>query len=184
MEIISVNFNFMILRLIKNILFDKKKLKISNQSGDNSRIIIGSGTSFTESEFRIYNGKIIIGNHCWFSLRNQIISNHSVRIGNYCIVARDVYISDTNEHPIDKTTRRVQTLDFLIHNISPNRNVSIGSEIIIGNDVWIGEKAIILKGVNLGDGCIVAAGSVVTKSFPPNSIIGGNPAKLIKQIPN
>jgi acetyltransferase-like isoleucine patch superfamily enzyme len=53
--------------------------------------------------------------------------------------------------------------------------------IVIEDDVWIGAKAIILKGVTLGKGCVVAAGSVVTKSAPAYSLIGGNPARIIKQ---
>ena len=53
-------------------------------------------------------------------------------------------------------------------------------QIIIGNDCWIGRGATILGGVTIGDGCVIAAGSVVTKSFPDNVIIGGVPAKIIK----
>jgi len=172
----------MLINCIKKYFFKKKTLVISNYSKDSSRLDIGIGTEFTESELIIYDGKIKIGNYCWFSLRNQIISNHSVLIGNYCIVARDVYISDTNEHPLNKHMRRKQTLDLLKIGISPDRNESLGAPVIIGNDVWIGERAIILKGVNIGDGCVIAAGSVVTKSFPSNCVIGGNPARLIKNI--
>lgn len=53
--------------------------------------------------------------------------------------------------------------------------------IVIGNHVWIGLNVTILKGVTIGDGCMVAAGAVVTKSFPPNYLIGGVPAKIIKE---
>jgi len=52
--------------------------------------------------------------------------------------------------------------------------------IVIGDDVWIGTRAIILPGVEVGDGAIIAAGSVVTSSVPPRSIVGGNPARLIR----
>ena len=52
---------------------------------------------------------------------------------------------------------------------------------MIEDDVWIGANAIILKGVTLGKGCVVAAGSVVTKSVPANALVGGNPARIIKQ---
>jgi len=52
--------------------------------------------------------------------------------------------------------------------------------IIIGNNVWIGTRVIILPGVQIGDNTIIGAGAVVTKSFPANSIIGGNPAKIIR----
>lgn len=54
------------------------------------------------------------------------------------------------------------------------------SEVKIGNDVWIGRRVIILPGVTIGNGCVIGAGAVVTKSFADYSVIGGNPAKLIK----
>jgi len=53
-------------------------------------------------------------------------------------------------------------------------------KVVIGENCWIGGRVFILPGVELGEGCVVAGGSVVTKSFPPLSVIGGNPAKLIK----
>lgn len=70
------------------------------------------------------------------------------------------------------------------HNLeSPDKIKEIGnaSPIVIGKNCWIGVNSIILKGVTLGDNCIVGAGSVVTRSFPKNSIISGNPAKLMRK---
>jgi maltose O-acetyltransferase len=60
------------------------------------------------------------------------------------------------------------------------QGIETGIPIVIGNDVWIGRRAIILPGVTIGDGCIIGAGAVVTKSFPPYSVIGGVPAKIVK----
>lgn len=55
--------------------------------------------------------------------------------------------------------------------------------VVIGNDVWIGGRVIILPGVHIGDGAVIGAGSVVTKDVPPYAIVGGNPAKVIKERP-
>ena len=70
------------------------------------------------------------------------------------------------------------------HGTSPensfNKQENLTSPIIIGNNVWIGSRVVILKGVNIGDNTVVSAGSVVTKSFPSNVIIAGAPAKIIK----
>jgi acetyltransferase-like isoleucine patch superfamily enzyme len=57
---------------------------------------------------------------------------------------------------------------------------SIKKEIIVGEDVWIGANSVILKGVNIGSGSVIAAGAIVTKSIPSNEIWGGVPAKLIR----
>ena len=59
-------------------------------------------------------------------------------------------------------------------------NDMVRTLIVIGNDVWIGAQATILKGVEIADGAVVGAGSVVTKSVPPNAIVVGNPAKVVQ----
>ena len=74
----------------------------------------------------------------------------------------------TATHPLDPLER--------------NSGVEFGKPIAIGNNVWIGGGAIILPGVTLGDNVVVGAGSVVTKSFPNNVAIAGNPARIIKEI--
>lgn len=103
--------------------------------------------------------------------------NEGLIIGRYCSIAKDVKFILGGNHSL------TNLMTYPINNklISSNINDSYSKgHIILGDDVWIGFGSIILSGVILGDGCVVAAGSVVTKSFPPFSIIGGNPARLIK----
>ena len=98
-------------------------------------------------------------------------SHQSITIGNYVKIGANTILIDTDAHNIDHQIRRGQWTDW-----------GISSPIIIGDDVFIGANCIILKGCNIGARSIVAAGSVVTKSFPPDCIIGGNPAKIIKYL--
>lgn len=92
----------------------------------------------------------------------------SVEIGDNCLIASRVFITD-HDH------------DFSVARDLPPRDWPlISKKIIIGKNCWIGEGVSVLKGVELGDGCVVGANSVVTKSFPDNSILVGCPAKLIR----
>ncbi len=158
------------------------RTSIRNEAARNA-IRIGDHVGLMGGELICYaKGHITIGAHTWISLRSQIISATSVRIGSHCILARDVYISDTNEHPVDAEVRRRQTVALLERGVLPDRSEAATSPVSIGSDVWIGERAIILKGVVIGDGAIVAAGAVVTKSVPANVVVAGNPARIVKRL--
>ena len=150
---------------------------IYNKRNEKKAISLGNNVTLLDAQLRCYEkGQIEIGDHSWFSLRTQIISCSSVKIGSYCIFARDVYISDTNEHPINPMARREQTLI----GGEPDRYKSATVPIFIGDDVWVGERACIMKGVTIGNGVIVAANAVVTKDVPDYCIVAGNPAKVVK----
>lgn len=89
-----------------------------------------------------------------------------IRIGHNCLIGPDVGIY-TAGHRLQPEGRMLD---------------GYGMSIIIGNDVWIGGHSTILPGVTIGDGAVVAAGSVVTKDVAPQTLVGGNPAKLLKSI--
>jgi len=136
-----------------------------------------------DDELRCYrSGTIVIGDFVWMSLRGQIIAVGSVEIGSYCIFGRDVYISDTNEHPVDPEIRREQTRTSLLTGNPPDRYAAASAPVRIGDGVWIGERAIILKGVTVGPDSVVAAGAVVTKDVPARTVVAGNPARVVKVI--
>ena len=113
------------------------------------------------------NGLIIIGNN-FFANYNCFISSKKsiIRIGDNCLLGPDVTILNTNHVFLKNKLIRDQE--------------EISSPIIIGNDVWIGAKAIILPGVTIGDGAVIAAGSLVNKDVASYTIVGGVPAKKIK----
>ena len=101
-------------------------------------------------------------------------------IGNYCSIANPVTVLLGGNHNMN----RVTTFPFgIIKGLGtdPSKDGYSNGNVVIGNDVWVGHNVTIMSGVTIGDGCVVAACSVVTKNIPPYSLVGGNPAKLIKK---
>ena len=138
------------------------------------QIKIGNNNAFFGGGYTIwplpdnYKGcRINIKDGSMFNRNLYIDACGYIEIGNGCMIGPDVYISDSNHQVKFGTSPR-------------NLPMNIG-KVIIGDNCWIGAKAIILKDVELGEGCVVAAGAVVTKSFPAGSIIGGIPAKIIRE---
>jgi acetyltransferase-like isoleucine patch superfamily enzyme len=128
------------------------------------------------------DGHIVKGDFMWMSLRGQIISVDCVEIGSYCIFSRDVYISDTNKHPVDPDVRREQTRSYLLTWTPPDWYTAASVPVRIGDGVWIGERAIMLKGVTVGRDSVIAASGVVTKVVPARTVMGGDPARVAKAL--
>ncbi|MDI6677821.1 MULTISPECIES: CatB-related O-acetyltransferase [Bacillus cereus group] len=107
----------------------------------------------------------------WNNLKEELY------IGNFVSIANDVIIQLGGNHEMDK----LSTFPFrTILNIGQEDIAWSKGPVIIDDDVWIGSRSLILSGVRIGQGAVIAAGSVVTKSIPPYAIVGGNPAKVIK----
>lgn len=124
-------------------------------------------------------GKIRIGKFVHIAPNAKIACVNSISIGAYTGIGSFVTIVDNNYHPVNPYDRKIM------------RQTSEGSDkrswvhsdskpIVIGENVWVGEYARILKGVTIGENSIVAANTVVTKDVPPNSIVAGNPGKVVK----
>ena len=111
-------------------------------------------------------GQIIIGSNCVINYDFHCSAASSVVIGDNVLIAPRVHITDC-DHVVDETKPTTERGDFK------------SSPVVVEHDCWIGIGTIILKGVQIGHHSTIGGGSVVTKSFPPFSIIAGNPAKQI-----
>ena len=168
----------------------KKKLTIIGKSKNKQKVVMnGHGTiefgnkvkfgfklsplfksTYCYLEARSETSKIEIGSKTHFNNNAAIIANkETIHIGENCFIGINFQCYDSDFHGLTIATRN--NPDYI-----KNKSVSIGNNVFIGNNV------IVLKGVKIGDGCVIGAGSVVTESFPDNSLIAGNPAKLIKEI--
>ncbi len=101
-----------------------------------------------------------------------ISCSEAITIGNNVLIGSGCLITDTDGHPMDAEKRR-QTSSY---------TDVINSPVVIADDAFIGSRSIILKGVTIGQGAVVGAGSVVTKDVPPFTVVAGNPAREIKKI--
>ena len=115
---------------------------------------------------------IAIGNNCNFGAFNHITGTNHIEIGDNCLTGKWVTISDNNHGSTEKDVLEIPPI---------KRPISSKGPVIIGNNVWIGEKATILSGVTIGNGAVIGANSVVTTDVPPYAVVAGNPAKIIKK---
>lgn len=104
-----------------------------------------------------------------------------LNIGNYCSIADNVTILLGGNHRTDTPTTYPLRVRLDLKGKGEDGNPSSKGDVTIENDVWIGYGAVILSGVTLGNGCVVAAGSVVTRDVEPYTIVGGNPARPIRR---
>jgi acetyltransferase-like isoleucine patch superfamily enzyme len=125
---------------------------------------------------------ITLGDRCFVNSGCVLDSSVRITIGSDVLMARDVLVFDHNSHSLAWEERRNDLKAHLQGGGAKDWSVVAMAPVVVGERCWIGARAIILKGVSLGPGCVVGAGAVVTKSFPANSLIAGNPAKLIRTI--
>jgi acetyltransferase-like isoleucine patch superfamily enzyme len=117
-------------------------------------------------------GQITIGNHVGIS-GCTIYSRAHIAIGDHTIIGANCKIIDNDMHSLDVEERNNDIFDHLVC-----------KDVTIGESVFVGCNSIILKGTSIGDRCVIGAGSVVSGSFPPDSVIAGNPARVIRRLDN
>lgn len=164
------------------------KFKKQNGNGINRKITlkneeyicIGTNCNIGENSYLLcydqymeqkFSPKLIIGNNFHATRQITIQCCKSISIGNNVLIGSNVFIIDYN-HGVNIPNGN---LGYLGNNLEPK-------SVIIEDDTWIGQNAIILPGVEIGKGSIVGAGAVVTKSVPAYSVVAGNPAHIIKKL--
>lgn len=143
-------------------------LPINIYFGENSKINFGHSISIGPGVNIIVkdDAELIIGNSTYFTSDMHLEAVNSISIGNDCAISWGVTIIDDDHH---------QVISADVKNETKKNAVSIG------NKVWIGCNVTILKNTSIGNNCVIAAGSLVKGFFPDNSLIAGNPAKIVKQ---
>ncbi|MFD1178450.1 maltose acetyltransferase domain-containing protein [Paenibacillus puldeungensis] len=114
-----------------------------------------------------YGTNIYVGDYFYANFDCVILDVCEVHIGDHCFMAPGVHIY-TATHPLHPNDR--------------NSGAEFGKPVTIGNNVWVGGRAVIVPGVTIGDNAVIAAGAVVTKDVPSGTVVGGNPAKIIKKV--
>jgi acetyltransferase-like isoleucine patch superfamily enzyme len=143
-------------------------LEISDRVGLGCANAPGSGSGRILLEPRAPGALIVIGAETILSNNVAVVAMNCVRFGTRCRIGDAVQVFDCDFHEIDPARRDAST-----GRIEP---------VIIGNNVWLGSRVTVLRGVTIGNNSVVGAGSVVTKSIPANSLAAGVPAKVIRTL--
>lgn len=163
------------------VLYDSAK--IINNLNDASTITIGACTHVKGELLTFgHGGKIAIGEFCFIGEQTRIWSAKEITLGDRVLISHNVNIFDNDTHPVNPQARHEQFKQIIT--TGQPKSIDLKERpVIIADDVLIGCNSIILPGVLIGKGAIVGAGSVVTRDVPPYTIVAGNPAKVIREIP-
>lgn len=127
---------------------------------------LGNGEILLQA--RTETSRIVVGENTIFSNNVSVIANEEITIGSSCLIGDLCLIMDSDFHNIDPLTRR--------------KGTGSSSPVVIGNNVWLGSRVVVQKGVRIGDNSVITPNAVVTKDIPPDSIAGGIPARVIRAI--
>jgi galactoside O-acetyltransferase len=124
--------------------------------------------------------RIVIGSRTHIGGGTVVAAASQIEIGDDVLVAFDAVIVDHNSHSLKFRERRNDVRDWIEG--KKDWSAVASAPVKISNKAWIGMRAIVLKGVTIGEGAVVAAGSIVTSDVPPWTIVGGNPARVIRAL--
>ena len=146
-------------------IFSKRRNSKLILEEDASFVLTGKAMIQSGAMIFVGRGKTLKIGRSTFTSNIKILAHDDITIGDNCIFGWECQIFSGDGHPIYQEESII------------NKDVPV----VIEDNVWVGSRALILKGVRVGKGSIVAAGAVVTKNVPPNCIVAGNPAKVVKE---
>jgi len=153
---------------------------IENLSGDPARIAIGDHCGLRGLIRVESTGTLTIGHHTYIGDDTLISVNTGVTIGNDVAIAHGVQIFDNASHPIDWQERQKHTRGILTGTGSDVK--FSGRPVVIGDNCWLGTMSIVRAGITIGARSIISAMSFVTEDVPPDVIVAGNPAQIVKSL--
>lgn len=156
--------------------------RIRNARGDSSKIVVGAYSRVLgDLSTFAHGGEIRIGQWCYIGEASRIWSAVSIELGDRVLISHAVNVFDSLTHPLQAAARHDQVRK-IFEDGHPTTLSLDESPVRIGDDAWIGAGAMVLRGVTVGQGGIVAAGAVVTRDVPPYTIVAGNPASVVREL--
>ena len=149
----------------------QKNISIGDYTTIGGNSILGCWVEYGQQQFP--NASITIGNYCSIGEYNHITACDKITIGDGLLTGRYVIISDNSHGGLSEEEAEIAP---------QKRDLKSKGEVVIGNNVWLGDKVAVLSGVHIGNNVIVAANAVVTKDIPDNSVVAGVPARIINKI--
>jgi acetyltransferase-like isoleucine patch superfamily enzyme len=153
-------------------VYNIRKLRSAMRIGEHS-LIAGDLLTFA------HGGEIFIGDWCYVGAGSRIWSAASIQIGNRVLISHGVNVHDCDSHPKDPLQRHRQFVEIATTGHPGSMGSVTSAPIVIEDDVWIGFNATIMKGVTIGKRSIVAAGTLLTKSVPADSVVIANSVRQI-----
>ena len=146
-------------------------------------LVIGAQCTMDGVHFDLgKEGRMSVGDYCYFT-NGVLLCELEIRIGNYVVIGWNTTIADTDFHPLAPAERIADALACSPLGKGRSRPFILKKPVVIEDDVWIGPNVTILKGVRIGTGAFIEAGSLITRDVPPRTRMLGNPAQPIGQVP-
>jgi acetyltransferase-like isoleucine patch superfamily enzyme len=151
-------------------------------SRETDALVIGVHCTMDGVHFAVgRNGRLTVGDYCYFT-NAVLLCELEVRIGSYVVIGWNTVFADTDFHPLAPAERIADAVACSPLGKGRPRPEILKRPIIIEDDVWIGPNATILKGVRVGAGAWIEAGSLVTRDVPRGVRIMGNPAQIVGEV--